>query len=230
LALLSIVGYVVPGQVLPDSGPLLKSSVVFSMPQSAIDAEIDGVIRIAVRVDATGKPSAMALRSGPIFPCGEFPDKGLEQLSAALSNMVTGLQFSPAIKDGKPIEKDIALDIKLENPKLKTKATADSAALNDALAKTKPETLKGGVLNGKARNLPKPRYPFGAAQDRESGAVAIKVLIDEKGYIIRAGAASGPQSLWYAARAAACNAVFTPTLLSGQPVKVSGVIVYNFVL
>jgi tetratricopeptide (TPR) repeat protein len=230
LAFLLIAVHLVHAQEPFDSGPVLKSAVAFSMPQSAIDAEIGGKLRIAVRVDATGKPSRMALRNGPTWPCGEFPDKGLSQLSSALTDMVMGLQFSPAIKDGKAVEKDIALDITLENPKLKAKAAAEQDALNDALAQPKSEGVNGGVLNGKAKYLPRPRYPYEASQSRESGVVTIKVVIDEDGHVIRAAAASGPQSLWFAARIAACNSVFTPTLLQGRPVTVSGIITYNFVL
>ena len=230
LVFLFIPGYIVPAQVPPDSGPVLKSSVSFSMPQSAIDAEIGGKIRIAVLVDATGKPSRVALRSGPMWPCGEFPDKGLSQLSSALTDMVMGLQFSPAIKDGKAVEKNIVLDITLENPKLKAKAAAEQDASNDALAKPEPEGVNGGVLNGKAKYLVRPSYPYEAKENRDSGAVAIEVVIDEKGRVIRAAAASGPQNLWFAARTAACNSVFTPTLLKGTPVTVTGIITYNFVL
>jgi len=88
--------------------------------------------------------------------------------------------------------------------------------------------ISGGVLNGKALSLPSPEYPPVAKQAKASGAVAVKVLVDESGSVVTAQAVSGHQLLQAAAVAAARQARFSPTLLMGEPVKVSGVIVYNF--
>lgn len=95
--------------------------------------------------------------------------------------------------------------------------------------KEPPKTISGGVLNGKATSLPKPPYPPAARAVRASGAVSVQVLISETGSVISANAVSGHPLLRPAAVAAARGARFSPTLLSGQPVKVSGVITYNFV-
>ncbi|HEX6279415.1 MAG TPA: energy transducer TonB [Pyrinomonadaceae bacterium] len=92
-----------------------------------------------------------------------------------------------------------------------------------------PKQRSGGVLNGKAMSLPKPPYPPAARAVRASGAVNIQVLIDEDGQIFSAVAVSGHPLLRSAAREVACGAAFSPTLLMGNPVKVSGVITYNFV-
>jgi periplasmic protein TonB len=94
--------------------------------------------------------------------------------------------------------------------------------------KPKPKTISGGVLNGKATSLPKPGYPPAAKAIRASGAVSVQVLIDESGRVVSASAVSGHPLLRAAAVSAAQGARFSPTLLSGQPVKVSGVITYNF--
>lgn len=88
--------------------------------------------------------------------------------------------------------------------------------------------VSGGVLNGKAISLPKPPYPPIAKTARASGTVTVQVMIDENGHVISASAVSGHPLLRAAAVAAARGARFTPTKLSGQPVKVSGVINYNF--
>jgi protein TonB len=92
-----------------------------------------------------------------------------------------------------------------------------------------PKTISGGVLNGKATSLPKPAYPAAAKAVRAGGAVSVQVLISENGSVISASAVSGHPLLRAAAEGAARGARFSPTLLSGQPVKVSGVITYNFV-
>ncbi len=89
--------------------------------------------------------------------------------------------------------------------------------------------ISKGVVNGSALSLPKPPYPAAARAVRASGAVNVQVLIDENGSVVSANAVSGHPLLRQAAEQAARGARFKPTLLSGQAVKVNGVIVYNFV-
>lgn len=88
----------------------------------------------------------------------------------------------------------------------------------------------GGVLNGQAVDLPKPVYPQIAKNAHATGVVTVQVLIDETGKVVSAQAVSGHPLLKAAAVQAAFRARFTPTYLSQQPVKVSGVITYNFTL
>lgn len=94
--------------------------------------------------------------------------------------------------------------------------------------KPKPAIKSEGVVNGKAKFLPKPIYTAAARAVRATGAVNVQVLIDEAGNVVSANAASGHPLLKNEAERAARNAKFNPTLLSNQPVKVSGVIVYKF--
>ena len=89
--------------------------------------------------------------------------------------------------------------------------------------------ISGGVLNGKAVRLVQPSYPPIARSAHASGQVNVQITIDENGNVISAHAVSGHPLLQGAAVAAARSSKFTPTKLSGQPVKVSGVIIYNFV-
>jgi protein TonB len=84
-------------------------------------------------------------------------------------------------------------------------------------------------LNGKAISLPKPTYPAIARSARAAGTVVVQVTIDETGKVISARAVSGHPLLQAAAVQAAYGARFSPTQLSGQPVKVTGTISYNFV-
>ena len=92
-----------------------------------------------------------------------------------------------------------------------------------------PKKISGGVLNGKATSLPKPPYPAAARAVRASGAVNVQVTISETGSVVSASAVTGHPLLRQAAEQAARQARFAPTMLSGQPVSVTGVIVYNFV-
>lgn len=111
----------------------------------------------------------------------------------------------------------------------KTGGEEEEAPPPKATPKPAPKTVSGGVLNGKATSLPRPAYPPAARAVRASGAVSVQVLISESGSVISANAVSGHPLLRAAAEGAARGARFSPTLLSGQPVKVSGVITYNFV-
>jgi len=90
--------------------------------------------------------------------------------------------------------------------------------------------VSGGVLNGTAISLPPPVYPDAARRSRTSGVVTVEVVLDETGKVVSANATSGPALLRDAAIQAARKARFSPTKLSGQPVKVSGVINYKFAL
>ena len=84
--------------------------------------------------------------------------------------------------------------------------------------------IAGGMLNQKAIYMPQPEVPSGEA----SGVVLVQVLIDEQGSVIDARPVSGPQHLQAAAVNAARLARFAPTLMMGEPVKVSGTLSYNF--
>jgi protein TonB len=90
--------------------------------------------------------------------------------------------------------------------------------------------VSGGVLNGTAISLPPPTYPEAARRLRLSGVVSIDVVVDETGKVISAIATSGPAALRDVAVQAAMRARFSPTKLSGQPVKVSGTINYKFAI
>jgi protein TonB len=88
--------------------------------------------------------------------------------------------------------------------------------------------VSGGVLNGRAVSLPAPHYPEAARRMQVVGTVKVEVTLDENGKVVSALALSGPGMLRDTAVQAAYRAKFTPTKLSGQAVKVTGTIIYNF--
>ena len=96
----------------------------------------------------------------------------------------------------------------------------------------KPEVQVGknlaGQLCGKAISLPKPPYPDEAKKQKISGTVRIEIVIDEKGDVIWAKAIEGHPLLREASLKAACMSRHSPYQISGQGVKASGVISYNF--
>ena len=86
------------------------------------------------------------------------------------------------------------------------------------------------VLNSEAISLPKPNYPPLARQIHVQGMVSVQVLIDETGKVISAKVVSGHPLLVAEAQRVALQARFSPTTINEQPVKISGVITYNFIL
>lgn len=107
----------------------------------------------------------------------------------------------------------------------------------DDVVKTKPtptvaptpnRPISLGPVNGKATYLPKPAYSEAAKAIRASGQVQVQVTIDETGNVTSATAVSGHPLLRGASVEAARISKFTPTLLGGRPVRVTGIIIYNF--
>ncbi len=88
--------------------------------------------------------------------------------------------------------------------------------------------LKGGIINGKAKNLVKPEYPSTARDRMAQGVVPVNVTIDENGNVIEAKAICGDKDLKSASEDAARKSKFSPTIFNGQAVKVTGIIVYRF--
>lgn len=96
--------------------------------------------------------------------------------------------------------------------------------------KETPKTIISKMIASQAVSLPRPDYPIIAKQARVQGSVNVQILVDESGKVISAHAVKGNGMLFRAAEDAARRARFTPTTLNSQPVKVQGVITYNFVL
>ncbi|HEX8458479.1 MAG TPA: energy transducer TonB [Pyrinomonadaceae bacterium] len=100
-------------------------------------------------------------------------------------------------------------------------------------APVKPPTqvrVPSSVISSKVISKPAPAYPAIAKQTGVQGTVAVEILIDESGRVVSARATSGHPLLRLAAQQSAYQARFSPTTVSGYPVKVSGVITYNFIL
>jgi TonB family protein len=127
---------------------------------------------------------------------------------------------SSAVKDPPPQQQAPTPEPWLELPSPSPRGASSTSAR---------ASISAGVLNGKATSLPKPAYPAVAKAAKASGTVVVQVTVDENGNVTDASPVSGHPLLRAAAVSAARNAKFTPTKLSGQPVKVTGVITYNFV-
>lgn len=87
----------------------------------------------------------------------------------------------------------------------------------------------GEILNGKAKSLVTPVYPAGAAKSGASGEVKISITLDEAGKVLTAKAVSGDTRLRAAAVAAAMQTKFYPQIVNGKAVKISGILIFDFV-
>lgn len=232
----------------------LFERVMKSLEQSAADqpslAEI--LERLAVVQFALGysvKTEELykrALAINEIALGGEHP-----RVAGSISLLAEFYQFTGELKKAEPLYKRLlAIREKSSSPTAtgKLRETADQYGCllrklqRDDEAKElrarvygpeatgpQPGMASGGVLNGKAISLPRPPYPEEARAARISGTVVVQVTIDEGGNVIRVCAFHGPPLLATASERAARGAKFAPTLLDGKPVKVTGVITYNFV-
>lgn len=135
-----------------------------------------------------------------------------------------GLAFVRSDADesvGSELWQTVSSSLKIEAPVV--------AAMAAGAKPTDNEKIEGGVLNGKALALPQPAYPALARAAHVSGTVTVQVLIDEQGNVSAAHVVDGHPLLHSVCVAAARQARFSPTLLEGEPVKVTGVIKYNFI-
>jgi TonB family protein len=99
--------------------------------------------------------------------------------------------------------------------------------------KTAPESKAVAVkkvIQGSALKKVTPDYPPEAKEAGVSGKVEVEVTISEEGRVIEAIAISGPELLREAAVQAAKEWVFKPTKADGVPVKVRGILTFNFEL
>ena len=152
--------------------------------------------------------------------------------SPSTKSVDTKSQALPSVTSRKPVALDSNAGVQLVASNANT--TASPSLRFDAEPPAAPaprpilKPVSGGVLNGTAISLPSPSYPDTARRLRMTGVVVIQVVVDETGKVISAEVVSGPSLLKDAALQAALKARFSPTKLSGQPVKVSGVINYKF--
>lgn len=205
-----------------------------------------GVISVTVTVDEKGAVSFVDGGDGPHPFCKSAKEPWVLALRASVVEAAKKSVFIPSTLEGKQVAVTGVLKYEFP-PSAPVGKSGSSAGLQemrlDRLTKigSTDEPLQAriegntgvasssGVLNGKAEALQKPSYPAAAKAVRAGGMVAVQVIIAEDGTIYSATSISGHPLLRRASEVAACGSRFTPTLLSGQPVKVSGIITYNFV-
>lgn len=185
-------------------------------------ANIEGVVRVNVVIDEAGNVISADVEresSAKVKPSeGKTDVVETEAVNPLLADAALQAallaKFPPTLINGGPI---------------KIKGTIVYNFFAGDAAPASPKVGGGGVINGKALRLPIPQYPPAAAAVRAEGTVAVQITVDENGDVISAAAISGHPLLRTAALSAARQAKFPPTIVGGEPVKVVGVVTYNFV-
>ena len=201
-------------------------------PESAKTAGLEGVVYVKVVIDEGGNVvSAIADdQVRKVYKPGNNGERIEEEQPAAdiilrdaAERAAWNARFSPTMLSGVPVKVTGTIVYNFV-------ASIGDEAKNEGIVPTSgSKTLSGGVLNSKAISLPKPTYPPAAKAVRAEGAVSVQVTVDEDGNVISATAVSGHPLLRAASLKAAGQAKFAPVLLSGQPVKFTGILTYNFV-
>ncbi len=190
--------------------------------QSKIPVRTDNILRmdespniIPDKVSVT--PSTVQSRPNSTFIIGKtnFTPVGQNSSPTGRGTVSNSKEVSGIVNNSKPIEKVEKDDTDIPPPITKKEVKP-------------PTMISGGVVNGKARNLVMPSYPAAAKSVGAKGEVKVQVVIDEDGNVISASAVSGHPLLKTSAVNAARSSKFTPTTLTGQKVKVTGFIIYQF--
>ena len=199
----------------------LNSPASLSLSPEAIDAGIGGQMTVGVKVNPEGRVKDARVLGGPSWPCGTSPDSLVDEVQDTAVETIKQVLFSPAMKNGKAVSTELFLTIDLD--RMRPKAGGPENGPDSS-----PRLVKSGVINGRAKSLPKPAYPPGARSMRITGPVAVYVRIGTDGTVKSAGAISGHPQLVDSARDAACAAKFVPVTLEGKPIEVTGVLNYIF--
>jgi protein TonB len=94
--------------------------------------------------------------------------------------------------------------------------------------KDRPIRVSAGVIAGLILHKVDPVYPADARDAGISGAVVMRVRIDDQGKIEKLSVVSGPEKLHDAATTAVNQWRYKPYLLNGKPVFVDSMITVNF--
>lgn len=202
-----------------------ESAPKFVLSKAAVDAGIDGMVTATMAVSKDGSVKNVDVLGGPSWPCESSPDAVIQAVHKDIRQNLMSARFQPALGDGKPVDASVHGEFPI-GPTFRS-SLKEEAARKAGDTGTSPAAVDAGIVNGRAVSLPRPSYPM-SVRGSGGGTIRVQVLIDEGGSVTSAGALQGQAALRKAARTAACQAKFSPTLLAGKPVKVWGLITYYF--
>ena len=221
---------IIPSDIKPEPKPEIKQEIKPKIPPKKETTVPNADVRtklikpiettpMEVPLEISSKPvDVPPIREGVKTVLGNENKDGVNPVADTYKGSVkAGGQEDSGLPSGTD-KKDVqAVEVEKPKPVKKEEST--------------PKTLRiSTILNGRALHLPKPNYPAPARQVRATGQVKVFVTINEQGKVTSAKAESGHPLLRRDAEVAARQAKFSPTILGGVPVSVTGHIIYNFVL
>jgi TonB family protein len=184
-------------------------------PAIAKQINASGEVQVSIVIDENGRViEAKATRGHPV-------------LRSAAEDAARKWVFKPTLLDGKPVKQPGTLTFVFMSP---PPPTSDPPAAATSAETPEKLNVSGGVLQGNAIKRVQPPYPPIAKAARASGPVQVQITISETGEVIEASVINGHPLLRDAALQAARQWLFKPTELSGVPVKVQGILTFNFTL
>jgi TonB family protein len=192
---------------------IIKAQPVYPAVAKQINAS--GEVQVSIVIGEDGRVvEAKAIKGHPV-------------LRSAAEDAARKWVFKPTLLDGKPVKQPGTLAFVFMPP---PPPTSDPPAAETSAETPKKLNVSGGVLQGNAIKRVQPPYPPIAKAARASGPVQVQITISETGEVIEAIVISGHPLLRDAALQAARQWLFKPTELSGAPVKVQGILTFNFTL
>src|ERR1043165_842578 len=227
-----------------------KSSWTYSTYQGKVSAVLDG--NTIILLVENKKLQIRLLGIGAPEKGETFADKSRDNLSKLLNNQLVEVLAIPpeANQNGQPLfmgkvilqGQDVGLEQirngcgwlsrEFENYQTQEDRLAYAEAEKGAAEKrlglwSDSYRCKGDTIP--LTTNPQTRLTVEGSKGGGRGAGGVQGLIDESGKVISAKALCGHPLLQRAGVKAAYAAKFTPTVVSGSPVKVTGVITYKFV-
>jgi TonB family protein len=206
----------IPGGVskgLTAGEALVKTQPIY--PAVAKQINVSGEVQVSIVIGENGQViEAKAIKGHPV-------------LRAAAEDAARKWVFKPTLLDGKPVKHPGTLTFVFMRPPPPTSVPPTAETGEETPKKL---NVSGGVLQGSAIKRVQPPYPQIAKAARASGPVQVQITISESGEVIEASVISGHPLLRDAALQAARQWLFKPTELSGVPVKVQGILTFNFTL
>ena len=117
-----------------------------------------------------------------------------------------------------------------DSPSQPQQGAVPSTGVGNGAAGKPSSPVSVGSLADRATEKFQPSYPPAARQVGARGVVTVYLLVNEKGQVESIERASGHPLLQNSAKEAARRWKFRPTLVNGQPVRVSGYISFNFAI
>lgn len=189
-------------------GRLNDKALILQMPKyPTADARVSGNVDVKVKID---------LQKGEVVPAEAISGHPLLRIEAEKAALQS--KFPPILTEFSNVFGQGFLVYKSEdfNGKVVENKTPKKFLI-----------IEKGIINNRAKSLPKPTFPSGVIN--ALGSVKVIILIDMNGEVILAKAVSGHPLLKPFAESAARKAEFSPSLINTtEPIYVKASLLYKF--